>query len=45
MLDHVATRYFSTYTSIVIAVDHDGGAPIQVDIQLPPVCDVVGGPP
>ena len=45
MCDHVTTGYFSTYTSIVVTVDHDGGAAIQVDVQLPPVCDVVGSPP
>ena len=30
-----------TYPSVVVAVDHDGGASMKVDILLPPISDVV----
>ena len=34
-----------THTGEVVAVDHDGVPAIEVDVLLPPVCDVVVGPP
>ncbi len=34
-----------THTSIVVAVDHDGGAAIQVHVGLPPISDIVASPP
>ena len=34
-----------TYTGVVVAVDHDGGAAMEVDVLLPPVSDVVARPP
>ena len=34
-----------THTDIVVAVDHDGAPAIEVDVLLPPVSDVVVGPP
>ena len=45
------TRYFKvlthslTHPSVVVAVNHDGGTSMEVDVLLPPVSDVVGGPP
>ncbi len=34
-----------SYAGIVVAVDHDRGPTMEVDILLPPVCHIVGGPP
>ena len=34
-----------THTGKVVAVDHDRVPAIEVDVLLPPVCDVVVGPP
>lgn len=38
-------HHFNTYTSIVVAVDHDGGPAVEIHIEIPPVCDIIGSPP
>ena len=45
MCSHIHINFPASYHSVEVAVDHQRRPPAQVDIVLPPIRDVVRGPP
>ena len=41
----LSVKHHLTYTTVVVAVDHDGGPSVEIHVEVPPICYVIGSPP